>query len=66
MIDEHHTPRVRLWVSSHDSGWEAWVAQHDDGRFTAWAFRATEDAVANSIEDSFEQGAPRLCSISGD
>ena len=52
---EHMDP-IRLWVSTHDNGWEAWVAQHDDGTFTAWACRATENAVALYIEDSFEHG----------
>jgi hypothetical protein len=51
--DHQHTHHIRLWVSTHDNGCEAWVAQHDDGTFTAWACRATEDAVANYIEDSF-------------
>jgi hypothetical protein len=45
---------LRLWVSTHDNGWEAWIARHDDGTFTAWACRATENAVALYIEDSFE------------
>jgi hypothetical protein len=45
---------IRLWVSTHSNGWEAWVAQHDDGTFTCWACRPTEDAVALYIEDSFE------------
>jgi hypothetical protein len=51
---QEHTHQIRLWVSTHDNGWEAWVAQHDDGTFTAWACRATEDAIATYIEDSFE------------
>ena len=54
VTNHQHTHQIRLWVSTHENGWEAWVAQHDDGTFTAWACRATEDAVANYIEDSFE------------
>jgi hypothetical protein len=47
----HHP--IRLWVSEHD-GWEAWIAELDDGTFMAWACRASENAVALYIEDSFE------------
>ena len=58
MTDHHHhqhTEPIRLWVSTHDNGWEAWVTQHDDGTFTAWACRATENAAAGLyIEDTFE------------
>ena len=51
---EHDHHALRLWVSAHDNGWEAWVAQLSDGTFTAWACRATENAVATYIEDTFE------------
>ena len=54
MTEHQHTHPIRLWVSTHDNGWEAWIAQHDDGTFTAWACRATQDAVATYIEDDFE------------
>jgi len=54
VTDHQHTEPIRLWVSTHDNGWEAWIAHHDDGTFTAWACRATQDAVATYIEDSFE------------
>jgi hypothetical protein len=56
MTDHQHTQPIRLWVSTHDNGWEAWVAQLDDGTFTAWACLATENAIATYIEDSFEDG----------
>ena len=56
MTDLYHTHPLRLWVSAHDNGWEAWVAQHYDGTFTAWACRATDNAVATYLEDSFEHG----------
>jgi hypothetical protein len=56
VTDERTTPPLRLWVSSHENGWEAWVAEHADGTFTAWACRVTENAVATYIEDSFEHG----------
>ena len=46
--------RIRLWVSAHDNGWEAWIAQHHDGTFTAWACPTAQNAVATYIEDSFE------------
>ena len=53
MTDDEPLHPIRLWLSEHD-GWEAWVAQHDDGTFTAWACRAGENARALYIEDSFE------------
>jgi hypothetical protein len=56
VTDHQHTQQIRLWISTHDNGWEAWVAQHVDGTFTAWAWRSTENAVATYIEDSFEHG----------
>lgn len=56
VTDLYHTHPIRLWVSTHENGWEAWVAQHYDGTFTAWACRATDNAVATYIEDSFEHG----------
>jgi hypothetical protein len=45
---------IRLWVASHGNGWEAWVAEHEDGTFTAWACPVGANAIALSIEDSFE------------
>jgi hypothetical protein len=51
---------IRLWLSRHDS-WEAWVAEHGDGTFTAWACRAGSDAVAIYVEDSFEQACAAAC-----
>ena len=45
---------LRLWVSTHENGWEAWIAQTGDGTFTAWACLAGENAVATYIEDSFD------------
>jgi hypothetical protein len=53
MTDDVGQSPIRLWVSEHN-GWEAWVAQHDDGTFTAWACRTTENAVALYVEDNFE------------
>jgi hypothetical protein len=50
--DSPHHP-IRLWLSEHD-GWEAWVAQLDDGTFMAWACRGGENAEARYIEDTFE------------
>jgi hypothetical protein len=54
-VNEHprQTP-LRLWVSTHENGWEAWIAQTGDGTFTAWACLAGENAVATYIEDSFD------------
>jgi hypothetical protein len=52
--DRPHSHQIRLWVSTHDNGWEAWVAEHDDETYTAWACPATENAVAIYIEDSFK------------
>jgi hypothetical protein len=54
VTDEQAAQRLRLWVSSHENGWEAWVAEHADGTFTAWACPAAGNAVATYIEDSFE------------
>jgi len=58
MTDEipHHP--VRLWVSEHD-GWEAWVAEHDDGTFTAWAGHPPDYFPALYNEDSFEHACKR-------
>jgi hypothetical protein len=53
MTDAQSAP-IRLWVSTHANGWEAWVAEHGDGTFTSWACRAKDDAIATYIEDSFE------------
>jgi hypothetical protein len=44
---------IRLWISEHNNGWEAWVAELGDGTYTAWACPAKENAVATYIEDSF-------------
>jgi len=52
----HRTHPIRLWVSTHENGWEAWIAQMRDGTFTAWACLAGQNAVATYIEDSFEHG----------
>jgi hypothetical protein len=52
MSDHEHHP-IRLWVSEHNNGWEAWVAQLGDGTYTAWACPVKENAVATYIEDSF-------------
>ena len=53
MLDHHHSP-IRLWLSAHNNGWEAWVAQLSDGTFTAWACPALQNAIATYIEDTFE------------
>ena len=53
MTDAQSAP-IRLWVSTHANGWEAWVAEHGDGTFTSWACRVKDDAIATYIEDSFE------------
>lgn len=52
--DEDAEPIRRLWVSAHGNGWEAWVAQHRDGTFTAWACPLGANAAAHYVEDSFE------------
>ena len=54
LMDDQPTPPIRLWVSPHENGWEAWIARQEDGTFAAWACRATEDATAIYIEDSYE------------
>ena len=54
-IKSHHDhSALQLWLSDHENGWEAWVAQLSDGTFTAWACPARENAVAIYIEDTFE------------
>jgi hypothetical protein len=56
VTDEQPSHLFRLWLSEHD-GYEAWVAEHEDGTFTARACRAR----ASYIEDSFEHAcAPAL------
>ena len=50
--DHDHHP-IRLWMSEHNNGWEAWVALLGDGTYTSWACPARENAIATYIEDSF-------------
>jgi len=54
MTEQEHRHSPRLWVSTHDNGWEAWIAASDDGTFTSWACPAGQNAVATYIEDSFD------------
>ena len=54
LMEDQPTQPIRLWASTHQNGWEAWVAEHWDGTFAGWACPATNDAVAIYIEDSFE------------
>lgn len=53
-MNDHRSDHRRLWVSSHEGGWEAWVAQHDDLTFSAWACRRLGNAVSLYIEDCYE------------
>ena len=57
LMEDQPTQPIRLWTSTHQNGWEAWVAQHWDGTFAGWACPATEDAVAIYIEDSYEHAS---------
>ena len=54
-MSDQHQPPIQLWVSEHNNGWEAWVAQLGDGTFTAWACPTKENAVATYLEDTFER-----------